>query len=108
MRKIGLAVQRQMAAKFGGEAERLRNESVKTAARTLKTDPARWDGDELTALRDFAVTLSLVPDLGRWSTVEKQQLVQIIQAKAGRDEARHLKLMQKHIRLRKEIIRLGS
>ncbi len=108
VRKIGLAVQRQMAAKFGGEAERLRNESVKTAARTLKTDPARWDGDELTALRDFAVTLSLVPDLGRWSTVEKQQLVQIIQAKAGRDEARYLKLMQKHIRLRKEIIRLGS
>ena len=108
VRKIGLAVQRQMAAKFGGEAERLRNESVKTVARTLKTDPARWDGDELTALRDFAVTLSLVPDLGRWSTVEKQQLVKIIQAKAGKDEARYLKLMQKHVRLRKELIRLGS
>ncbi|HEX9628380.1 MAG TPA: hypothetical protein VF961_00050 [Pyrinomonadaceae bacterium] len=108
VRKIGLAVQLQMAAKFSGEAERLRNESVKTVVRTLKTDPARWDSDELTALRDFAVVLSLVPDLGRWSTVEKQQLVQIVQAKAGRDEARYLKLMQKHIRLRKEITRLGS
>jgi len=108
VRKIGLAAQRQMAAKFGGEAERLRNESVKTVARTLKTDPARWDSDELTALRDFAVVLSLVPDLARWSTVEKQRLVQIIQAKAGKDEARYLKLMQNHQRLRQEIIRLGS
>jgi hypothetical protein len=108
VRKIGLAVQRQMAAKFGGEAGRLRNESVKTVARVLKTDPARWDGDELTALRDFAVTLSLVPDLGRWITIEKQQLVRIIQAKAGKDESSYLKLMQKHARLRKEMIRLGS
>jgi len=86
----------------------MRSESVKAVARVLKTDTTRWNGDELTALRDFAVVLGLVPDLGRWSTVEKQQLVQIIQAKAGRDEARYLKLMQRHIRLRKEITRLGS
>ena len=108
VRKIGLAVQRQMAAKFGGEAERMRSESVKAVARILKTDTTRWDSDQLIALRDFAVVLSLVPDLGRWSTVEKQRLVQIIQAKAGKDEARYLKLMQKHQRLRKELIRLGS
>jgi hypothetical protein len=108
VRKIGLAVQRQMAAKFGGEGERMRSESVKAVARILKTDTTRWNGDELTALRDFAVVLCLVPDLGRWSTVEKQQLVQIIQAKAGRDEAGYLKLMQRHIRLRKEIIQMGS
>src|SRR5882762_10183506 len=108
IRKIGLAVQRQMAAKFGGGAERMWSESVKTTARSLKTDTARWDGDQLAALRDFAVVLSLVPNLGRWSTVEKQQLVQIIQAKAGKDEAKYLRLMQKHERLRKEMIRLGS
>ena len=108
VRKIGLAVQRQMAAKFGGGAERMWSESVKTTARSLKTDTARWDGDQLAALRDFAVVLSLVPNLGRWSTVEKQQLVQIIQAKAGKDEAKYLRLMQKHERLRKEMIRLGS
>jgi hypothetical protein len=108
LRDIGFAVQRQMAARFGGEAERMRSESVKAVARALKIDTAQWNGDELTALRDFAVVLSLVPDLGRWSTVEKQQLVQIIQAKAGKDEARYLRLMQRYSRLRKELIRLGS
>jgi len=86
----------------------MRSGSVKAVARTLKTDTARWNDDQLTALRDFAVVLSLVPDLGGWSTVEKQQLIQIIQAKAGKNEARYLKLMQKHARLRKKIIRLGS
>ena len=86
----------------------MRSESVKAVARVLKTDTTRWDGDELTALPDFAVVLGLVPDLGRWSIVEKQRLVQIIQAKAGKDEAKYLKLMQTHVRLRKEMIRLGS
>jgi hypothetical protein len=108
LRDIGFAVQQQMAARFGGEAERMRSESVKAVARALKIDTAQWNGDELTALRDFAVVLSLVPDLGRWSTVEKQQLVQIIHAKAGKDEARYLRLMQRYSRLRKELIRLGS
>ncbi|MGI8838272.1 MAG: hypothetical protein ACR2H4_16785 [Pyrinomonadaceae bacterium] len=107
VRNLGLAVQRQMAGKFGGEAERFRNEAAKVFARTLKTDTPRWS-DELAALRDFAVTLSLIPDFARWNTDEKQQLVNIIQTKARKDEATYLKLMQKHERLRKELIRLGS
>lgn len=105
VRNIGFAVQQQMARNFGGEAERFRNESVKAVARTLKT--ARRD-EELTALRDFAVTLSLIPDLAKWSTEEKQRLVQIIRAKARKDESRYLRLMQKHERFRKDLIRLGS
>ena len=72
--------------------------------------PRRWSAHEteLTALRDFAALSSMIRGVGQWTKGEKQQLVQIIQAKAGRDEAKYLKLMQKHARLRKEMIRLGS
>ena len=35
LRNIGLAVQRRMAAKFDGDAERFRAESVKKLTRTL-------------------------------------------------------------------------
>jgi hypothetical protein len=108
VRNIGFAVQRQMADKFKGNAERMREASVSILADVLKTRTNSWREGELTVLRDFAVVLNLVPDLGRWTTVEKQQLVRIIQSKASRDEARYLKLMQKHERLRKEMIRLGS
>jgi hypothetical protein len=51
---------------------------------------------------------SLISDLGRWSVEEKRGLVKVIQAKASADEARYLRLMQKHPRLRRAIIKLGS
>jgi hypothetical protein len=108
VRDIGLAVQRQMAAKFKGDAERIRNASIKALAAALGVRVTEWSGVEMTALRDFAVVLNLVPDLGKWTAVEKQQLVQIIQAKAGKDEARYLKLMQQHERLRAFVIKIGS
>jgi hypothetical protein len=46
--------------------------------------------------------------LSRWSNSEREALVGIIRAKAGADESRYLKLMQKHMRLRREMIKLGS
>jgi hypothetical protein len=67
-----------------------------------------WRGVERTALRDFAVVLSQFPDLDRWTAFEKQQLAQIIRAKAGKEEARYLELMQRHSRLREQMIQLGS
>ena len=108
VRNVGFAAQKEMAAKFKGSAERMRDASIKTLAGSLGVSIRTWRETESAPLRDFAVLLGLVPDLGRWTTAEKQQLVQIIQAKAGRDEARYLKLMQKHERLKEEIIRLGS
>ena len=67
-----------------------------------------WPRAGLPALCDFAVALSLVKDLGQWSAAEKRALVRVIHAKAGLDESGYLKLMQKHARLRNEIIELGS
>jgi hypothetical protein len=63
---------------------------------------------ELATLSDFAVALCLIPDLARWTITEKQRLAEIVRAKARSDETRYLKLMQKHSRLRAEMIRLGS
>ncbi|HBB86489.1 MAG TPA: hypothetical protein DC047_02605 [Blastocatellia bacterium] len=108
VRNLGFAAQRQMALKFKGDAERMRDASVKSLTKALRISTRNWRETELTALRDFAVLSEMIRDLGRWTTAEKQQLVQIIQAKGGRDEARYLKLMQKHARLRQEVIRLGS
>jgi hypothetical protein len=76
--------------------------------RVLGIGPNGWRKTELPALSDFAVTLSLVKDLSEWSDSEKRALVRIIRAKAGADEGSYLKLMQKHARLRRELIRLGS
>ncbi|MFN2493620.1 MAG: hypothetical protein ABR501_12145 [Pyrinomonadaceae bacterium] len=108
VRNIGLAVQRRMAAEFDGDAQRIRATSVKELIAWLGNEPSQWRETELPALNDFAVTLSLVKDLRRWSQSELDALATIIHAKAGADESTYLKLMQNHSRLRNALIRLGS
>jgi len=108
VRNIGVAVQRHMAAKYGGDAEKFRAAAVEILARRLDLSTNDWRELKLSVLSDFAVMLHLVKDLGQWNKHEKEALVEIIHAKAASDESGYLKLLQKHQRVRKEIIRLGS
>jgi hypothetical protein len=108
VRRIGLTVQRQMAAEFDGDAETIRQQTSRQVERTLGIDTALWKKPELSVFRDFSLVLSLIPDLHSWNIDEKQDVVRVIQAKAGSDEAKYLMLTQHHKRLRKAIIRLGS
>lgn len=108
VRNIGLLVQRRMAERFKGDAGRMRSETVKDLARTLGLSLNLWQEFEISALSDFAVTLSLVEDLHRWSQNEKDALVKIIRSKASTEESKYLRLMQKHARLRSAMIKLGS
>jgi hypothetical protein len=42
-----------------------------------------------------------------WSDGERAAVEAIVRAKSGRDEARYLHLMQRHVRLRAAVIELG-
>lgn len=108
LRQIGFAVQRLMAGRFRGDAGKMRSDSVMAIARMLALPRSGLARHESRILSDFAVVLSLVPGLAQWSNSEKWTLAQVISAKGGVDEIRYLKFMQRHERLRQEIIRLGS
>lgn len=108
VRNIGMAVQKHMAAKHEGDAEKFRSVAVKELSRVLSLNTHDWHELKLSVLSDFAATLSLVEDLRDWSHAEKQALLKIIRAKAAADESSYLKLMQKHSRLRRALIRIGS
>ncbi len=108
VRGLGLAVQRRMAARFGGDAQKMRAASVEKVARVLGIRRRDWSEVELSSLSDFAVVIDLIPNLNRWSDSERQAVADIILAKADVDEARYLKLMQEHVRLRAAMIKLGS
>ena len=58
--------------------------------------------------REFESLASLIADLNRWSTEEKQLLEKIIKAKNEPEEFTYLKLLRRHEKLRAEIIKLGS
>ncbi len=107
-RNIGLAVQKKMAHDFDGDAEAMRKVAVARLARIIKVDLKKLKPHEQIAFADFAMVLSLAPDLDGWSSDEKVVLRQIIAAKAGSTELRYQQLLQKHPRLRAAILRLGS
>jgi hypothetical protein len=106
--KVGLAVQRRMAREFGSDPNKLREASQALVTRALSIKPGPWNDAEKTALANLALPMAMIPDLNRWDDSPKQLAVQVIRAKAGNDEARYLKLMQKHVALRRALIRLGS
>jgi hypothetical protein len=108
MRNLTLAIARRMAQQHGGDSERARRESTETVSAALDIHAARWNDDERRALENLSLLFALLPNLARWTKDEKELLVRIIRAKAGADESKYVRLLQKHERLRREMIRLGS
>jgi hypothetical protein len=108
MRNIGLAAQKKMAKDFDGDADAMRKAAVARLARIIKLSPNKLKPQAQIAFADFATALSLVPDLDRWPSDDKDALREIIAAKAGRTELRYLRLLQKYDRLRAAMLRMGS
>lgn len=108
IRKVGLAVQRRMASRFGGDALKIRRASEEWVARALGVQTIAWKEHERRAFADLALVLALIPGLARWTEDEKREVVRIVRAKAGTDEARYVRLLQRHTKLRDEVIKIGS
>ena len=108
VRNVGLAVQRRMAEEFGGDAGRIRRASAARVERALGVRTAAWSEKERRAFGELALVLALIPDLARWSEDEKRALAAIARARAGADESRYLRLLQRHPRLRDAVIKIGS
>lgn len=107
-RTLGLAVQKKMAREYGGDARKIRRAAESQLSRVLGVKVAEWSAREQWAFSNFAVVLSLVDGIARWSAVEKLALVKIIRAKAGRDETKYFRLMQRHDTLREALVKIGS
>jgi hypothetical protein len=60
------------------------------------------------AARRKASDFTQLLDLNSWNEKEKKLLERIVRAKMGPEETTYLKLMRRHLRFRREIIRLGS
>jgi hypothetical protein len=107
-RNIGLAVQRRMARDFDGDAVAMRRAAVAQLGRELKVNPQKIKPREQTVFADFAMVLSLVSDLQRWSAEERIALAKIISAKSARTELHYQQLLVKHQRLRRFILQIGQ
>ncbi|MGP8245615.1 MAG: hypothetical protein ACLQVN_13980 [Bryobacteraceae bacterium] len=98
IRNVGLALQRAIAERFGGDQEKFRRWASNRVSRALGMEV--WN--------DLALALSLIPDLERWTREELRAAAKILQAKQGGSETRYLRLMQRHGRLRAGMLGLGT
>jgi hypothetical protein len=105
---IGLKIARRMGRYFNGDADKIRRASVVQVSRVLGINTTEWRAPQQRAFADLALVLALIPDLARWSAKEKQRLVRVARAKAGADELDYLRALQRHARLRRAIIELGT
>ena len=97
IRNVGLAVQRAIGERFGGDPERFRRAASKRVSRALGME----------APGGLALALSLIPDLGRWTKEELRAASEILHAKESGSETRYLRLMQRHGRMRAGMLGLG-
>jgi hypothetical protein len=117
-RNIGLRVNRRMARDFGGDAVLMREHSRRALERVLSVkieslrsgdvSTSSWTPLEMAAFENFALVLGDVPELRAWTREEKEDLARIIRAKVKPDEMLYLHLTQRHGRLRKALLMLGS
>jgi hypothetical protein len=108
VRNVGIAVQQRMARDFGGDPQTIRADSTNFIRRVLGLDPRSLNESGLRAFENLALVLAMIPGIARWNASEKQLAARLILAKAGRDEALYLRLMQKHASMRAAVIEFGS
>ena len=107
-RNIGLRVNQRMARDFGGDAVRMRKHSSRALKQMLRVSTSSWTPLEKAAFENFALVLAQVPGLRTWMREEKEDLLQIIRAKAKPDEMLYLHLTLRHRRLRRALLMSGS
>ncbi|MGA2040449.1 MAG: hypothetical protein ABSH42_14315 [Bryobacteraceae bacterium] len=97
IRQVGIAATRALAARFGGDIEAMRQAAGRFAARHFGVESACG----------LTLVLSAIPGVESWNPAEKGAVGEILRAKEHFSEARYLRLMQRHARLRAALLRLG-
>jgi hypothetical protein len=108
IRNLAFAVEHRAARDFNGDVKRLRASSIKEVGRALDVKIEDFNALEREAFSNLALPFALIADLRKWSAEEKRNAVEIIRAKASRDETLYIKALQKHKKLRDCVIKLGS
>ncbi len=77
--------------------------SVAVAAAVGGERRRHWPRDERHAFEQLSLLIALIPDLARWPAGDRRRLVQVLRAKGGPSEARYVRLLDGHHRLRRSL-----
>ena len=107
--RLAALVTAHVTRAFGGDRGAAHAEAVARVARALDaTDRRRWPPSERAAFERLAIVVGLVPELARWPTSERARLRDVMRAKGATSEARYLRVLDRHRRLRDALVALAS
>ncbi len=98
--RLGLAVSREIARRFGGNRAVATDRCTRDALRWLGACGKGWSPLEHRFLRDISIVLAMMPDTSSWTDPERATLARIIKGKASRSEAASGMRMKKHRRFK--------
>jgi hypothetical protein len=107
--KIGLAVSRYVADRFGSDRERGTRTCAKEAASRLglRSTKGFTSGERLLWERWSPLIMAL-PGIERWKPEQRRALARIVRAKGGRRESDYVALFNRHRQLRQALLGLAE
>ena len=97
-----------LSRRFGADREAGLRTCAEEAARVLGVRaPRSFSAGERLAWERWSPLVLLLPNVERWSTAEKQHLVQAIRAKGGKREAEFVPLFDSHRKLRRAVLEVA-
>jgi hypothetical protein len=106
---VGLKVTTWIARSFGSDREGAARACERDAARLLGVRSlSGFSPGERLAWTRWAPLVRILPDVGRWPSDARRDLVAVIRAKGGRRESDFVARFDRHARLRRAILRLAS
>jgi len=98
--QIALAQTRLISRAFAGDRDLARREAQKSAKKLLAVrSMAGWSKLERLWFERWSVLICALPEVARWSTAEKQALVNLIRAKGYGQEQTYVRAVRDHSRL---------
>jgi len=107
--RLAALVTDHVARRFQGDRRAATREASARVRRALRVRRrAGWSREERRAFERLALVATLIPDLERWSAADRRRLVDVLRAKGGPSEARYVRLLDGHRRLRRSLEKLAT
>jgi hypothetical protein len=105
--RLATLVTEHIARRFRGDRRAAARAAVTRVVQALGVRRRRhWPPDERRAFDQLSLPIALIPDLDRWPAADRRRLVQVLRAKGGSSEARYVRLLGGHGRLRRSLVAL--
>ena len=102
--RLAALVTDHVAQRCEGDRAGARHHATSHVARALAVPGwRRWPAGERRGFAQLALPISLIPDLDRWPSADRHRLVSVLRAKGGATEARYVRLLDAHARLRRSL-----